>query len=271
EPGTGEPGTGEPGTEEPGTGEPGTGDPGTGNPGTGNSGGGNSGGGNPNTNDPTEPDDTSNPVIDPAEPSNPVTEPATDIPASGEINKAYIRGYSDNTFRPEQSITRAEMAVILANLDEASKDDQTGFEFKDVPKDHWAAWAIAYASEKGYFKGYEDGTYKPDRYITRAELCVVLGNYMKMEAASVDEDKLTDIKGHWAQKYIYMLISKGYVKGYPDNTFRPNNNIKRSECVTLINRVLGIEAVKDAETYFTDVDKSYWAYGDIMAAILSKE
>ncbi|HHV28919.1 MAG TPA: S-layer homology domain-containing protein, partial [Clostridium sp.] len=262
----------------PGTGEPGTGEPGTGgNPGGGDSGGGNPGGGNPN--DPKEPDDTSNTVTDPAqpsnpgtnptEPSNPVTDPTTDIPTSGKNNKAYIRGYSDNTFRPEQSITRAEMAVILANLDGASKDNQTGIEFKDVPKEHWAAWAIAYVAEKGYFKGYEDGTYKPDRYITRAELCVVLGNYMKMDLASVDENELMDIKGHWAQNYINTLISKGYVKGYPDGTFRPNNNIKRSECVTLINRVLGIEAVSNAEPYFTDVDKSYWAFGDIMAAILN--
>jgi uncharacterized membrane protein YgcG len=293
EPGTGDPGTGEPGTEDPGTGDPGTdepgGNPGGGssggssggnsggrNPGGGSSGGGNSGGGNPGAVNPNEPDDTSNPVTDPVEPSNPrpnptePSDPTTDIPTSGKNNKAYIRGYSDNTFRPEQSITRAEMAVVLANLDGASKDNQTGIEFKDVPKEHWAAWAIAYVAEKGYFKGYEDETYKPDRYITRAELCVVLGNYMKMDLSSVDENELTDIKGHWAQNYINMLISKGYVKGYPDSTFRPNNNIKRSECVTLINRVLGIEAVSNAEPYFKDVDKSYWAFGDIMAAILNK-
>jgi hypothetical protein len=213
------------------------------------------------TDDQTKPDDT----------SIPVNEPIPDVPSSGTNNKAYIRGYGDNTFRPEQSITRAEMAVILANLDGASKANLAGIEFKDVPKEHWAAWAISYVSEKGYFKGYEDGTYKPDTYITRAELCVVLSNYLDMKSAGVDENKLTDIKGHWAQEYIYKLISKGYVKGYPDDTFRPNNNIKRSECVTLINRVLGIKYIKDAETHFKDVDKSYWAYGDIMAATLSEK
>ncbi|HOV28094.1 MAG TPA: S-layer homology domain-containing protein [Pseudobacteroides sp.] len=291
EPGTEEPGTGEPGPGEPGTEEPGTDEPRGGNSGGGNSGGGNSEGGNPGTGNPNESNDTSNPVIEPAEPSNPgtnptepsdhetdptepsnpETEPTTDIPTSGKNNKAYIRGYSDNTFRPEQSITRAEMAVILANLDGASKDNQTGIEFKDIPKEHWAAWAIAYVAEKGYFKGYEDGTYKPDRYITRAELCVVLANYLDIKSADGDENKFSDVKGHWAQNYINTLISKGYVKGYPDGTFRPNNNIKRSECVTLINRVLGIEAVSNAEPYFTDVDKSYWAFGDIMAVVLREE
>jgi len=291
EPGTEEPGTGEPGPGEPGTEEPGTDEPRGGNSGGGNSGGGNSEGGNPGTGNPNESNDTSNPVIEPAEPSNPgtnptepsdhetdptepsnpETEPTTNIPTSGKNNKAYIRGYSDNTFRPEQSITRAEMAVILANLDGASKDNQTGIEFKDIPKEHWAAWAIAYVAEKGYFKGYEDGTYKPDRYITRAELCVVLANYLDIKSADGDENKFSDVKGHWAQNYINTLISKGYVKGYPDGTFRPNNNIKRSECVTLINRVLGIEAVSNAEPYFTDVDKSYWAFGDIMAVVLREE
>ena len=274
-PGTEEPGTGNPGTEEPGTGNPGTEEPGTGNPGKGNSGTGNSGtagpkAGNSTTDVPTTGGSLTDVPTKPGDTSIPVTEPVPEVPTSGKNNKAYIRGYGDNTFRPEQSITRAEMAVILANLDGASKDNLESIEFKDVPKAHWAAWAISYVSEKGYFKGYEDSTYKPDRYITRAELCVVLSNYLDMESADGDENKLTDIKGHWAQKNIYKFISEGYVKGYPDDTFRPNNNVKRSECVTLINRVLGIASIKDAQTHFTDVGKSHWAYGDIMAATLAE-
>lgn len=237
-------------------------DGGTGNGGS--SGGAGSGG---NSNVPSKSPVVVEPTPSPTE--IPIPSP-TDIPSSGGIGKfkAYMRGYEDKTFRPENSLTRAEMAVILANLDGAEKDGPIKVDYKDVSKDHWAAWAISYASEKGYFKGYGDNDFRPDRYITRAELSVVLCKYLNIEEIDVKDHKFADIEGHWAEGFINRLISDGYIKGYPDNTFKPDNNIKRSECVSLINRILGVEPLNSAKTSFKDVGKDYWALGDIMAAVL---
>ncbi|RXE58740.1 S-layer homology domain-containing protein [Acetivibrio mesophilus] len=239
-------------------------------PGGGSGNGGASGGaGGGNNNIPETPM-----VVEPTPSPTEIPMPSpTDIPSSGEIGKlkAYMRGYEDNTFRPENSLTRAEMAVILANLDGAEKGKNVNINYKDVSKDHWAAWAISYVSEKGYFRGYENNEFRPDRYITRAELSVVLCKYLNLEATDISDNRFADIEGHWAQGFIERLVSDGYIRGYPDNTFRPDNNVKRSECVSLINRILGAEPLKNVETRFTDVDKDYWAFGDIMAAVLGTE
>jgi hypothetical protein len=139
-----------------------------------------------------------------------------------------------------------------------------------VKEEHWAAWAISYVTKKGYFAGYNDNTYRPDRYITRAELSVVLCKYLNMQDALKDAKAFPDTNNHWAHNFIATLVSKGYIKGYPDGTFKPDNNIKRSECVTLINRALRIEPLNDSQQRFIDVNKEYWAFGDIMAAAGSK-
>ena len=216
------------------------------------------------------------PEVEPTPSPTEIPTPSpTDVSPSGEVGKfkAYIRGYEDNTFRPENSLTRAEMAVILANLDGAAKDMPVNIEYKDVAQSHWAAWAISYVSERGHFQGYGDNDFRPDRYITRAELSVVLCKYLNVDGMKKGDHKFTDLDGHWAQSFINRLISEGYIKGYPDNTFKPDNNIKRAECVALINRILGIEPLNNVETDFADIGKDYWAYGDIMAAVLgaSKE
>jgi len=256
-------------TPKPGSVSGGGGNGGTsgGSGGNGSISGGGAGGGNNNV---TETPAVVKPTPSPTE--IPMPSP-TEIPSSGEVGKfkAYIRGYEDNTFRPENSLTRAEMAVILANLAGAEKGETVNINYNDVSKGHWAAWAITYVSEKGYFKGYENNEFRPDRYITRAELAVVLCKYLNLDTVDVSDNRLTDIEGHWAQGFISRLVSDGYIKGYPDNTFKPDSNVKRSECVTLINRILKAQPLNDAETPFTDVDKGYWAFGDIMAAVFGTE
>ena len=209
---------------------------------------------------------TPTPTPSPTPDSEIIETPDPIIPGIDGKHRGYMRGYEDKSFRPENNITRAEMAVILANLDEVTKSGLESTTFKDVSDKHWAAWAIEHVVQKGYFKGYEDNTFRPDKYITRAELSVVLCKYLELNGVDATENSLTDITGHWAEGYINMLTSKGYIKGYSDKTFRPDNNIKRSECTALINRALGIEMPDKVESQFTDVDKNHWAYKDIMAA-----
>ncbi|NLL04394.1 MAG: PKD domain-containing protein [Clostridiaceae bacterium] len=237
----------------------------TGSSGSGSSGSGSSGTGG-TTGSTTTPTTTPIPTTTPT-PSAEVTEkPKPSIPGSDGKHKGYMQGYEGNMFKPENNITRAEMAAILANLDGIAKVDKEYTTFKDVSMEHWTAWAIAYVTDKGYFIGYEDDTFRPSDYITRAELSVVLCKYLKLnEFESVSND-LTDINGHWAEGYIKLLSSKGYIKGYLDKTFKPNNNIKRSECTALINRVLGLEALEGSKNRFIDVDDNHWAYKDILIA-----
>lgn len=200
-------------------------------------------------------------------PTQETTEtPETDIPGSGERQKGYMKGYEDNSFRPDKNITRAEMATILANLDLAEKTESEDMPFNDVDNKHWAAWAIKYVSEKGYFKGYEDNSFKPDNYISRAELAVVICKYLNYSENADYLNELTDTKGHWAERYINMLTSKGFIKGYSDKTFKPNNKIKRSECTALINRALGLQMKGTPEIRFKDVDNKHWAFRDIAIA-----
>ncbi len=202
-----------------------------------------------------------------------IVVPTPDVPSTGDENKKnvpYMKGFADKTFRPDKGLTRAEMAVILANLDGVSQKQTVSSVFKDVKNNHWAAWAISYVTEKGIFNGYSDKTYRPDNFITRAELSVVLSKYVSIKATDKGDAKFNDIDKHWAKGYIMGLVSEGYIKGYPDGTFKPANNVKRSECVSIINRILGIAPLKNSESSFIDVEKKHWAFGDIMAATSQK-
>ncbi|WP_036943057.1 S-layer homology domain-containing protein [Pseudobacteroides cellulosolvens] len=239
-------------------------------PGTSDKGNGDNGNNQTDKNNPTdEPKDNGTKPSD----KPVIVVPTPDVPSTGGENKKnvpYMKGFTDKTFRPDKGLTRAEMAVILANLDGVSQKQTESLIFKDVKNNHWAAWAISYVTEKGIFNGYSDKTYRPDNFITRAELSVVLSKYISIKAIDKGDTKLNDIDKHWAKGYIMGLVSGGYIKGYPDGTFKPANNVKRSECVSIINRILGIAPLKSSEPSFIDVAKKHWAYGDIMAATSPK-
>ncbi|NLF43273.1 MAG: cell surface protein, partial [Bacteroidales bacterium] len=112
-----------------------------------------------------------------------VTEPEITIPGfDGNIHYSYLNGYPDGSFKPEKKITRAEAAVIFANLlgaDENTKISGSIPDYTDLDNDHWAAWAIRYVSSKNLFSGYPDGSFKPNRNITRAEFSTVVFKLLK--------------------------------------------------------------------------------------------
>lgn len=197
------------------------------------------------------------------------------MPGSEGEHKPYLSGYPGGLFKPENNITRAEAAVIFARLLDMEPETAplgNKIAFSDVNEEHWSAWAIRCVTDEGLFSGYTDGTFMPDKSITRAEFATVVCNYLKNQGIIGDEiyniDTLVDTKGHWAQGNIEILVSKGYIKGYPDNTFRPNANIKRAESVALINRALQRGPLYDAILDFTDVPNDYWAYKDIAEGVI---
>ncbi|TYQ16518.1 UNVERIFIED_CONTAM: S-layer family protein [Acetivibrio alkalicellulosi] len=201
-----------------------------------------------------------------------INQPDVQVPGSQGQNNAYLRGYPDGNFKPENNITRAEAAVIFANLLEVDRNNiniSKNISYTDLKEDHWAVWAVKYVSDIGLFSGYPDGSFKPNNSITRAEFSTVVFKFLELEDYGQKTDKFKDTVGHWAQQFIERLSELGYVNGYPDGTFKPQASIKRAESVALINRALKRGPLYGTEQIFPDVPKSYWAFGDIAKGVLN--
>lgn len=180
----------------------------------------------------------------------------------------YIQGYRDGSFRPEKTVTRAEVAAMIARIMEveATSTSLTAT-FHDVPNNHWAQPSIELMKTLGIMKGYQDDSFRPDLAITRAEMATVLLPLLKTNAdiASPASVHYSDLDGHWAQEAIILLHENGIVNGYQDGTFRPEGFLTRAEAVTMLNRLLGIEPDETASPMWKDVPSHHWAYGAIQA------
>lgn len=196
------------------------------------------------------------------------------LKTDGRINKpntAYVSGYTDGTFRPDNTITRAEAAAIIASL-QSDFDENKTYEnkFSDVASDKWYSNCINFAAEKGYLSGYDDNTFIPENTITRAEMSVILGKYLGM-AGGVGKTSYSDVPSmHYAVGYITQLSIKSIISGYGNHEFKPDNTITRAEAVTMINKALGREAdnIQTEDNPFNDVSPSHWAYNQILAAVM---
>ena len=186
------------------------------------------------------------------------------------IHIAYINGYPDKTFRPDREVTRAEVAAMFAKLLSLDTKD-SGTAYKDVKPGHWAAGSINAVTKLGIFKGYGDNTFRPDAAITRAELAVVTAKYLKLDDVKPFEIHYKDIEGHWACNFIEEINRNNIIKGYEDGTFKPDAKIKRSETVTLINKMLYRGPLKVQESAFADIKSSHWAFGQIEEAAREHE
>lgn len=182
---------------------------------------------------------------------------------AGELHTKFINGYENKQFRPDNMITRAEVAKILVTALSLEKTEGTENKFKDVDSKHWAYDYINIAVENGIFSGYGDGTFSPNKAITRAELSTALAKYLKLKNIDPAEVHFNDISNHWAKNYIEEIYRLKLIAGYSDGTFKPDAQIKRSECVTIICRLLNRGPLNNADAGFTDVSKTHWAYGYI--------
>ena len=184
---------------------------------------------------------------------------------------AYLLGYEDGTVRPEGSITRAEVATIFFRLlTDESRDkfwSQTN-DYTDVPEDAWYNNAVSTLSNAGILDGYEDGTFRPDGNITRAEFATITARFL--EASYDGGNRFPDIDGHWAAEYINEAANAGIVDGYEDGTFRPQQNITRAEAVTMVNRTVDrhpdADHLLDNMVTWPDNPESAWYYAQIQEA-----
>ena len=184
---------------------------------------------------------------------------------------SYIKGYGDNKFEPNKTITRAEVAMIFARLS-LNKSTAGAPQFKDVKAGDWYKTAIDIIARQGVIKGYEDGTFRPNQPITRREFAAIAARY----AGNIDTWKtFRDVPPtDWAYTLINRVAGAGWINGYEDGTFRPNNNITRAEVVAIVNRMLNRTADKayvennlmNSSNAFVDNMRSAWYYYDIYEA-----
>lgn len=185
----------------------------------------------------------------------------------------YMVGYKDATFRPNNNMTREEVAVMFSRLmvRRPIKGHIYNHNFKDLSNTRWSATAISYMNELGLIKGYPDGTFKPEKSITRAEFAAMATRFANLFGGGLQG--FVDVPyTHWANDVIAKAASAGWVSGYPDGTFKPENKITRAEVVSITNRMLTRRADKDFITKhrsailrFTDTP-THWAFYDIVEA-----
>lgn len=180
---------------------------------------------------------------------------------------AYIVGYGNGEVRPQNSITRAEVAAIFFRLLEDDVRDANYTrqnKFTDVSNDAWYCSAVSTLSAMGIISGYPDATFRPNASITRAEFAAIATRF------DVNGDKtpasFNDIADHWAKDEIAVAANNGWVNGYEDGSFRPQNKITRAETMSLVNRVLNrkpetAEDLLENMTKWTDnADTNAWYY-----------
>ena len=214
-------------------------------------------------------------------PSKP--EPKPEKPSEGDLNKddhyQYLIGYPDGTFAPNRGMTRAEVATMFTRLlkDRPVKGQTYAAGLSDVHTGDWYANAVGYAAQKGIVSGYPDGTFKPNQPITRAEFASIASRFAEL----TEEKDLTfsDLNAsHWGYKAIRLAASNGWISGYPDNTFRPEQAITRAEVTSITNRMLNryadldwINAHSAQVTHFSDVSAGAWYFEPIMEASMGHD
>jgi uncharacterized protein YjdB len=156
------------------------------------------------------------------------------------VSKGLVSGYTDGTFKPDKSITRAEFMTLVNKAFNFS--EKASIDFSDVMAGDWFYAEVAKAVKAGYISGYQDGTAKPNREISRQEAAVALCKALNLEAKDTDEiDKFTDKDSIplWSRPYICILAAEGYMGGYPDGSFKAERHINRAETVTMLDKALG--------------------------------
>ena len=200
-----------------------------------------------------------------------VVESATGVKLNKDI-VGYVSGYPDGTFKPDQSITREEaLSLIYQLVINEDKDEIHMAEspFYDLDVHSWSAKAVLYFYNKALIQGYTDGTFKPGHSMTRAEFICIMAHFIPKDVYGGLDFTFTDLQGHWARVLIEKAAAAGWVMGYTDGTFRPDQPLTRAEVITIMNRVLDKKIDTndgDLAMIYKDVPQDHWAYQQIVKA-----
>ena len=186
----------------------------------------------------------------------------------------YVQGMGDGTFHPGDSLSRNQAAKMLVSASEAKLADALDCPFDDVPG--WARAYVATAYNRGYMRGYTDGTFRGQNRISRAEFVAMLAQYLKAENVSLEpttDASFTDVPkdgSAWYTQSVYLLANAGIITGYKDGTFRPQANVNRTEAVVMLNRLFGrtdsAPSWATTSSLYSDVSTSYWGFSAITEA-----
>ena len=211
-------------------------------------------------------------------------KPTVDIPddvptgLNGDDHFAYIVGYPDGNVNPGGNITRAEVATIFFRLlteDVRTANSTQSNSLSDVSRGQWFNHAISTLSSMGIVKGNPDGTFDPDAPITRAEFAAIAARFDDKNTNTTSN--FSDIASHWAKDEIGVAANTGWINGYPDSTFRPDQYITRAEAMTLVNRVLNRlpekseDLLDDMIKWPDNADASVWYYLAVQEATNSHD
>jgi uncharacterized repeat protein (TIGR02543 family) len=201
---------------------------------------------------------------------------------SAVAKPGYTHGYKDQTFRPNEAVTRAQMAVMLArNLNLLDDSVLPVGEFNDVSESHWAYQAITALKQEGIMLG-SGRSFNPNQSITRAEMAVIVHRIIEQKCAenknafkqctNLDQKtaNFTDVSsGYWATEAISAIQKFSMMDGFTDGTFRPDSELTRAQAVKILNRLFGLATPSgNIPQRFTDVPKEHWAFRDIEAAVI---
>ena len=218
------------------------------------------------------------PIIPPVTPSEPVYTPnwlnTTD-------HVSYIIGYSDGTVKPNAGITRAEVATIFFRLLTDGARERFWSEsnaYSDVAAGSWYNIAVSTLSNMGILGGYEDGTFRPNASITRAEFAKIAVSFFDW-ADVYAVNSFVDVRDSaWYANYVAVAAELGLIEGYGGNVFRPDATITRAEACTIINRTLGrapdadhLLPVGRMNTWPDNADTGVWYYAQIQEATNSHD
>lgn len=204
---------------------------------------------------------------------------ATDVPnyLNNENHFAYIVGYEDGTVRPNANISRAEVAAIFFRLlkDDVRDDNLTANSvFTDVAFGKWYNKSISTMAKIGIVKGRTANAFAPNAPITRAEFAAICSRF---DRSNVEiKSDFNDISGHWAEKEIRRAASLGWIQGYTDGSFKPDQNITRAEAASMINRMLHrlpetVDDLLDGMIQWPDNQPSDWYYINMQEATNSHD
>lgn len=208
----------------------------------------------------------------------PVVPPKTPDKLNADDHFAYVIGYPDGGVHPHATITRAETATVFFRLltEKTRKDNLTKYHsFRDVPQGAWYNAAVATMAKLKIITGYPDGTFQPDAPVTRAEFAAIAARFDEKSARTTASFR--DIYGHWAERYISRSAELGWIRGYTDNTFRPDQSITRAEAMALINRVLNRnpeskdDLLRSMNIFNDNLDTAKWYYLDVQEAANSHD
>ena len=194
---------------------------------------------------------------------------------------AYLIGNDDGLIRPEANITRAEVATIFFRLltDETRESFWSDTNsYTDVAAGSWYNNAVSTLSAMGILGGYEDGSFRPNASITRAEFAKIAVSFFELEGLDCENPFLDVAPSAWYAESVAAAAEIGLIEGYEGGFFRPDAPITRAEACTIVNRTLGraphaagLLPESEMNLWPDNMDASAWYYAQIQEATNSHD